>query len=77
MANAVFSAPSDSIDERKRRAKAWFTQLQIEIIAALEELETEADTKLYGAKTGRFVFTPWKRTDHEAHQSRIYPRLAI
>jgi coproporphyrinogen III oxidase len=52
------------LDPRKARARAWFEALRDDICAALEQLEAEAPGALYGASAGRFVRTPWSRTDH-------------
>jgi coproporphyrinogen III oxidase len=56
------------LDERKARAKAWFESLRDDICTAFERLEDEAPAALYtsAANTsvpGRFVRTPWQRTD--------------
>ena len=51
------------LDERKSRAKAWFESLRDDICAAFERLEDEAPTSLYAGASGRFVRTPWQRTD--------------
>lgn len=54
---------TDGLAERKQRASAWFGQLRDEICAAFETLEDEAPDA--GASVaGRFVRTPWQRTDH-------------
>ncbi|MEA2883512.1 MAG: coproporphyrinogen oxidase [Bradyrhizobium sp.] len=53
-----------TIDEQKTRARTWFEQLRDEICAAFEKLEDEAPTALYPRDAGRFVRTPWDRTDH-------------
>jgi len=52
------------LDERKARARAWFESLRDDICAALEQLEDEAPAALYAGSAGRFVLTPWQRTDH-------------
>jgi coproporphyrinogen III oxidase len=51
------------IEDRKTRARAWFETLRDQICAALETLEGEAPTSLYPGSSGRFVRTPWERTD--------------
>src|SRR5215470_17155221 len=53
-----------TLDTRKASAKAWFESLRDEICAAFETLESEAPTSLYSEPAGRFVRTPWTRTDH-------------
>ena len=54
------------IAERQARARAWFERLRDEICAAFEALEDAlpADAPLAGRAPGRFVRTPWNRTDH-------------
>jgi coproporphyrinogen III oxidase len=54
------------IEARKTRARTWFEQLRDDICAAFEAIE---DDLPYGAPffdraPGRFVRTPWQRTDH-------------
>jgi coproporphyrinogen III oxidase len=53
-----------TLDERKRRARAWFEALRDDICAAFEVLEREAPAPPRGVEQGRFVRTPWERTDH-------------
>src|SRR5262245_62761324 len=53
-------------EARKARARAWFERLRDDICAAFEAIE---DDLAYGAPlveraAGRFVRTPWQRTDH-------------
>jgi coproporphyrinogen III oxidase len=53
-------------EARKARARAWFEQLRDDICAAFEAIE---DDLPHGApfadrSAGRFVRTPWERTDH-------------
>jgi coproporphyrinogen III oxidase len=55
--------PAD-IAQRKLRTRAWFEELRDNICAALEKLEDDAPAELYDAVPGRFVRTPWQRTDH-------------
>jgi coproporphyrinogen III oxidase len=52
------------IDDQKARAKAWFEALRDDICASFEALEDEAPASLYPGTSGRFVRTPWQRTDH-------------
>ena len=52
------------IDDRKARARTWFETLRDDICAAFERLEDDAPASLYPADAGRFVRTPWERTDH-------------
>ena len=52
------------LEGRKARARAWFESLRDDICAALESLEDAAPAALYGAIAGRFVRTPWTRSDH-------------
>jgi coproporphyrinogen III oxidase len=55
---------ADKIEGRKARAKAWFEALRDDISTAFERLEAEAPVSLYGEKAGRFMRTPWARSDH-------------
>ena len=52
------------IEDRKARAKTWFEALRNDICLAFETLEDEAPASLYQGEAGRFVRTPWDRTDH-------------
>ncbi len=54
------------LDARKSQAQAWFEALQARICQAFEALE-DACTGPYdpsATTAGRFVKTPWQRTDH-------------
>jgi coproporphyrinogen III oxidase len=51
------------LEGRKVRAKVWFEALRNDICAAFEHIEAEAPAPLYGSSPGRFVRTPWSRTD--------------
>ncbi len=57
---------TSQIDTRKERARAWFETLRDQIVAAFEDLEDAlpAGAPLAGRAPGRFVRTPWNRTDH-------------
>jgi coproporphyrinogen III oxidase len=54
------------IETRKERARAFFETLRDEITAAFAELEESLPTgaPLADRPPGRFVRTPWNRTDH-------------
>ena len=56
----------DRLEIRKRRARAWSETLRDRIVAAFEELEDAlpADAPQGTSTAGRFVRTPWNRTDH-------------
>jgi len=57
--------PSD-IEEKKARASAWFALLRDRITAAFEAIEDDLPpgAPLAEEPPGRFVRTPWTRTDH-------------
>jgi coproporphyrinogen III oxidase len=58
---------TDEIEARKTKARAWFEALRDDICAAFEALEEDALTAgapFAGRPAGRFVRTPWERTDH-------------
>jgi coproporphyrinogen III oxidase len=54
------------LDGRKARARTWFEALRDDICAALETVETDLPTHapLANRAAGRFIRTPWTRTDH-------------
>ena len=60
----------DQLEERQARASAWFAELQKRITAAFEAIEDDLPAGLPVAlpfadqPAGRFVRSPWKRTDH-------------
>jgi coproporphyrinogen III oxidase len=56
--------PITTIEQRKQQARVWFERLRDDICLALEELEADAPAELYPGDAGRFVRTPWERTDH-------------
>jgi coproporphyrinogen III oxidase len=53
-------------EARKARARAWFEGLRDDICTAFEALEDALPADARGADrpAGRFVRTPWSRTDH-------------
>ncbi len=55
-----------TLDDRKTRARAWFETLRDDVCAAFEALEDAlpASAPLGTKPPGRFVRTPWQRTDH-------------
>src|SRR3982074_543408 len=55
---------TDDIEDRKARARSWFESLRDDVCAAFERLEDDAPASLYPGAAGRFVRTPWERTDH-------------
>src|SRR5271155_5499960 len=56
----------DITEQRKTKARAWFETLRDEIVAAFEALEDglPGGAPLAERAAGRFVRTPWQRTDH-------------
>jgi coproporphyrinogen III oxidase len=57
---------SNRIDKRKEQARTWFEGLRDQIIAAFEAVEDDlpATAPLGDRSAGRFMRTPWNRTDH-------------
>jgi coproporphyrinogen III oxidase len=57
--------PAD-LETRKTRARAWFERLRDDIYVALEGVEDAlpASAPLAARAAGRFLRTPWSRTDH-------------
>jgi coproporphyrinogen III oxidase len=56
--------PSPDLESHKARTRAWFEELRDSICTAIERVEDEAPPDLYQGPAGRFVRTPWNRTDH-------------
>lgn len=58
--------PASEREQQKAKARAWFEALQQTILAELEDLEEEYTGPFpkVGIPAGRFVQTPWQRTDH-------------
>src|ERR1700735_756350 len=56
----------DHIDKHREGARTWFETLRDRIVTALEALEDAlpAGAPLAAQPAGRFVRTPWSRTDH-------------
>jgi coproporphyrinogen III oxidase len=58
---------TEEIETRKTSARAWFEALRDDICTAFEALEEDAliaGAPLASRAAGRFVRTPWERTDH-------------
>jgi coproporphyrinogen III oxidase len=55
--------PAD-LDAKKSTARAWFEDLRDQICASFEALEDEGMGGLETGAPGRFVKTPWSRSDH-------------
>ena len=55
-----------TLEPRKARTRAWFETLRDDICAAFEAIEDAlpAGTPLSDRAAGRFVRTPWSRSDH-------------
>lgn len=61
----------DAIEAKKSEASQWFRTLRDDICAAFERLEDDLETAkgpLAEQAAGRFVRTPWQRTDHSGAQ---------
>jgi coproporphyrinogen III oxidase len=57
---------ADPMSDRKERARLWFETLRDRLVAALEAAEDSlpGGAPLSDRPAGRFVRTPWSRTDH-------------
>ena len=64
------NAPETPLEEKKATARAWFEHLRHDIVTALEKLEAGLpETAPHGSDApGKFVVTPWARTDHVSGQ---------
>jgi coproporphyrinogen III oxidase len=62
----VNTAMPDNLQHKKAVASAWFSELRDRITAAFEAVEDglPSSAPLGHLPPGRFVRTPWKRTDH-------------
>ena len=56
-------ALSTTLDDHQQQAAAWFHGLRDRICAAFEAIEDEAPAALYPGAPGRFVRTPWERSE--------------
>ncbi len=52
------------LEQRKQQAASWFRELRDQICAAFESVENDVDDEMMAGAPGRFVRTPWERTDH-------------
>ena len=55
-----------TIERDKPRAESWFHELRDQIVSAFEAVEDDLpdDAPLASREPGRFMRTPWERTDH-------------
>ncbi len=60
---------AETLEQHKTRTRAWFEALRDDICAGLEAVEDAlpANAPLADKPAGRFVRTPWQRTDHSGH----------
>jgi coproporphyrinogen III oxidase len=63
---ATMTETAGDIESRKSAAEAWFQELRDTICKSFETLEADLPptAQLGGEAPGRFVQTPWTRTDH-------------
>ncbi len=63
--NSVSAMEPADLEARKARARAWFERLRDDICAAFEAVEDALPkgAPLADRSAGRFVRTPWRRTD--------------
>jgi coproporphyrinogen III oxidase len=64
------NAPETPLEEEKATARTWFEHLRHDIVTALEILEAGLpESAPHGSDApGKFVVTPWARTDHVSGQ---------
>jgi coproporphyrinogen III oxidase len=62
--------PAGELDKNKAAARAWFEVLRTDIVLALEKIEQDlpASAPLADRAPGKFVRTPWERTDHSGEK---------
>jgi coproporphyrinogen III oxidase len=80
---------TDKITERKAQTRAWFESLRDRIVAAFEAVEDDlpATAPRADRAAGRFVRTPWNRTDHSgtpggggvmaAMKGRVFEKVGV
>ena len=63
---ATMAETATDLEKKKATAEAWFQSLRDEICASFERLEADLpETAQLGSEAaGKFVQTPWERTDH-------------
>jgi coproporphyrinogen III oxidase len=61
---------ANALDKNKAAARAWFEVLRTDIVLALEKIENDLpETAPLGRhQPGKFVRTPWERTDHSGEK---------
>ena len=64
------NAPETPLEEKKATARTWFEHVRHDIVTALEKLEAGLpESAPHGSDApGKFVVTPWARTDHVSGQ---------
>ncbi len=58
------STGSSQLQEQKQQASQWFRELRDQICTAFESCEDDVGEQPVEGEAGRFVRTPWERTDH-------------
>jgi coproporphyrinogen III oxidase len=85
------AAPADPavVEALKPRGAAWFAELRDRICAAFEQIEAEATGPFppESDTSGRFVRTPWQRTNHDGTsggggvmsmmQGRVFEKVGV
>jgi coproporphyrinogen III oxidase len=85
---APFALPdAATLEQQKACVKAWFEALRDDLCKTFEALEDEAPVSLYSQPAGRFVRTPWSRTDHTGSaggggvmaimKGRLFEKIAV